>query len=132
MNKEEAIELFKKYDLLKEDTFKLKVGGRIIPLITRSGIEKIQAKENLYVTHELAHISNDNKYVVIKTTAENKSNGLFVETYGESSPSNTKQSYPVAMAEKRGLSRAVLKITGFYRNGFFGEDEIEGGERLDK
>ena len=29
------------------------------------------------------------------------------------------------MAEKRAMSRAVLKLTGFYELGVFGEDESE-------
>jgi hypothetical protein len=29
------------------------------------------------------------------------------------------------MAEKRAMSRAVLKLTGFYELGIFGEDESE-------
>ena len=29
------------------------------------------------------------------------------------------------MAEKRAMSRAVLKLTGFYELGVFGEDEAE-------
>ena len=34
-------------------------------------------------------------------------------------------SYPVAMAEKRALSRVVLKAAGFYALGVYGEDEAE-------
>ena len=33
--------------------------------------------------------------------------------------------YVAEMAEKRALSRAVLKLTGFYELGVFGEDESE-------
>ena len=63
------------------------------------------------------------EFVVIRAYAT-KGN-VRIETFGEASPSNTKQSYPVAMAEKRALSRAVLKITGFYKYGVFGEDESD-------
>ena len=37
--------------------------------------------------------------------------------------------YPVAMAEKRAMSRAVLKLTGFYELGHFGEDEADDFKR---
>ena len=37
--------------------------------------------------------------------------------------------FPVAMAEKRAMSRAVLKLTGFYELGVFGEDESESFKR---
>ena len=40
-------------------------------------------------------------------------------------PKNNKNAYPVAMAEKRAMSRIVLKLAGFYENGFFGEDESD-------
>jgi hypothetical protein len=33
--------------------------------------------------------------------------------------------YVMEMAEKRAMSRAVLKLTGFYELGVFGEDESE-------
>jgi hypothetical protein len=33
------------------------------------------------------------------------------------------------MAEKRAMSRAVLKLTGFYECGAFGEDESEDFKR---
>ena len=49
----------------------------------------------------------------------------YIATFGESSPLNTSNKYPVAMAEKRAMSRAVLKLTGFYELGVFGEDESE-------
>ena len=35
------------------------------------------------------------------------------------------------MAEKRAMSRAVLKLTGFYELGVFGEDESEEFKRKD-
>ena len=122
MEKTKARKLYEDYNLEPSDIFSLKFGNKSIPLILRSGIEKIQAKRKLYVTHEL--LSSDLSNIIIKTTAEDKETGIFVETFGEASPKNTTQSYPVAIAEKRGLSRAVLKITGFYENGFYSEDEF--------
>jgi len=46
-------------------------------------------------------------------------------TFGEASPKNCRQSYVLAMAEKRAMSRIVLKLTGFYALGVFGQDESE-------
>ena len=42
---------------------------------------------------------------------------------------NTNTSYWLEMAEKRAMSRAVLKITGMYELGVFGEDEAEDFKR---
>ena len=57
-----------------------------------------------------------------------KATGLYkenkIETFGEADRnSNCRQTYPVAMAEKRAMSRVVLKLTGFYELNAFGEDE---------
>ena len=38
---------------------------------------------------------------------------------------NTNTWYVAEMAEKRAFSRIVLKLTGFYALGVFGEDESE-------
>ena len=42
---------------------------------------------------------------------------------------NTQTWYVMEMAEKRAMSRAVLKLTGFYELGVFGEDESEDFKR---
>ena len=64
---------------------------------------------------------------VIKAIA--KMGNVVMESYGEASSKNTKQAYPVAMAEKRSLSRVVLKITGFYKYNVMGQDESEDFKR---
>jgi hypothetical protein len=48
-------------------------------------------------------------------------------SFGEASDNNLMgggKKFPVAMAEKRAMSRVVLKIAGFYEQGVFGQDEI--------
>jgi len=42
---------------------------------------------------------------------------------------NNQNSYPVAMAEKRAMSRACLKLAGFYENNVFGEMESDDFKR---
>ena len=51
----------------------------------------------------------------------------FYESFGEATPENTNQKPPYysAMAEKRALSRVVLKIVGAYKYNVFGEDEAD-------
>ena len=47
-----------------------------------------------------------------------------VITYGEASPKNCRVAYPYAMAEKRAVDRAVLKLVGLH--GFvYSEDEMD-------
>ena len=48
-------------------------------------------------------------------------------SFGEASSENLMgggKKFPVAMAEKRAMSRVVLKIAGFYEQGVFGQDEM--------
>ena len=48
-------------------------------------------------------------------------------SFGEASDNNLMgggKKFPVAMAEKRAMSRVVLKIAGFYEQGAFGQDEM--------
>ena len=115
-------ELYKDNGLVKsEDTYELSFGKRSVNIITRTGIEKIQYHNNITVTFDVESINPE--FVVVKATA--KKGDVSVESYGEASPQNTQQKYPVAMAEKRALSRVILKITGFYKYGVFGEDESD-------
>ena len=118
--------LFVENGLVKdEDTYILPY-GKGVTIITRSGIEKIQYHNNIQVNYFVESIVPPD-FVVIKAIA--KKGDIVMESYGEASSKNTKQTYPVAMAEKRALSRVVLKITGFYKYGVFGEDESDDFKR---
>jgi len=129
-------ELTEKYDLNKDDFFKAPQG---FVIITRTGIEKIQRGLGLIVQYEVeTSLCNVEKgFYVIKAiavqlgqevnvkTGKMEETQRLVETYGEASPKNCRNSYPVAMAEKRALSRAVLKSADLYELGVYGEDEME-------
>ena len=115
-------ELFVANGLVKgEDTHELKFGSKGTTIITRTGIEKIQFHNNISVEYNVEKMEPD--FIVMKAVA--KKGDVVMESFGEASANNTKQSYPVAMAEKRALSRVVLKIAGFYKYGVFGEDESD-------
>lgn len=92
-------------------------------IITRAGIEKIQAAKGINIQFELVQMSDDHNYCLIK--AFGQMGDAKTETYGEASPDNNRNAYPVAMAEKRALSRIVLKLAGLYSLGVMGEDESE-------
>ena len=127
--KERLQHLAKENGLTKDRFFKSPQG---FVIITRQGIERIQAHKAIRVAYEVVSLSNDLKHVVLKATGE-MANGsglpVQMETFGESAPDNTKQKYPVAMAEKRALSRVVLKLSGLYEVGVFGEDESDDFKR---
>jgi hypothetical protein len=114
--------------LTKEDFFKAPQGFVCVKL---SGIEKIQKSLGIIVHYEHMEslcIPQEGLYV-IKATAKSRVQGpsqaVIVETYGEVSSKNNRNSYPVAMAEKRALSRVVLKMADMYMSGVKGEDELQ-------
>ena len=119
MERNKLVELYKKYNLEKTDVFK----HQHYVIITRQGIEKIQAKEQIKIKFDV--IKCEPNFAVVKAVNEN------IETFGSAykgasfKDGNTNSWYVMEMAEKRALSRAVLKLTGFYELGVFGEDESE-------
>ncbi len=127
MTKNETLkQLFEDNGLNKEDVFVMELGGRKIPIIKREGIEKIQAKNQISVAFELLKCSDDHTHCVVKAIGTQGS--LKIESFGEASATNLKgggKAYPIAMAEKRALSRVVLKMCGFYAQGVYGQDEAE-------
>jgi hypothetical protein len=99
-------------------------------VITRAGIEKIQAKRGIEIEYQVESLQPE--FIVIKAVGvmeedrgpKKGTRTHRVETYGEASKQNNRTSYPVAMAEKRALSRCVLKLCGLYsETNVIGEDE---------
>ena len=101
----------------KEDVYKHKH----YVILTRSGIEKIQAKNDIKISFKLEHI--ESSMAVIKATASK--GDTVIETYGSASNQNSNNNYYPEMAEKRALSRAVLKVMGYYQYGVFSSDEAD-------
>lgn len=144
-------DLAEKYSLTKDDFWKSPQG---FVIISRRGIEKIQSAMGANIVYEVVSELSDpseSKYVikaigevmlspeVYNRLTHDESTGKAVnrlgmvprsrrvETFGESSPKNTRggaQGYPVAMAEKRALSRCILKLSDFYQLEVMGEDEV--------
>ena len=142
MNRDKITALYKKYELTPEDVFKHKH----YLIITRQGIDKIQAKEGIFISYDAVKVEPE--FCVVKAIAkkehENGADWLSIETFGSAKYGaktwneekkkwdefgNTTTWYVMEMAEKRAMSRAVLKLTGFYELGVFGEDESEDFKR---
>lgn len=123
MKKEKLAEIYKKYNLEKEDIFK----HQHYLIITRSGIEKIMGVEKININYEVIKCERD--FVVIKALGQKDE--VKIETFGSAikgasfRDGNTNSYYVTEIAEKRAMSRIVLKITGLYELGIFGEDESE-------
>lgn len=123
MERDILVELYKKYNLEKTDVFKHKN----FTIVTRSGVEKIAAVENIKVKYEVVRCEPN--FAVIKAVTEN------LETFGSAlkgatySEGSTNSWYCMELAEKRALSRIVLKTCGLYKYGVFGEDESDSFKR---
>tara|TARA_Y100001938_G_scaffold40770_1_gene56368 strand:+ start:733 stop:1140 length:408 start_codon:yes stop_codon:yes gene_type:complete len=132
MNKKDILNrLFVENNLTEEDVFK----HQHYTIITRSGIEKIMANLQIYCEYEV--IKCEPHFAVVKAKGEITKDGdeQFVQTFGSAlkgtnyQDGNTNTWYVMEMAEKRAMSRAVLKLAGFYELGVFGEDESESFKR---
>lgn len=131
MDREKIAVLYKKYELTEKDIYK----HRHYLIVTRQGIDKIQAKEKIFISYEAVKVESD--FCVVKASAQKED--AKIETFGSAKYGgkvqneagkwielgNTSTWYVMEMAEKRAMSRAVLKLTGFYELGVFGEDESE-------
>jgi len=122
-------EMYSKYSLTKADVFK----HQHYIILTRSGVEKISAQEQIDITYEV--INSEPNFAVVKATA--KKGDKVIETFGSAlkgagfKDGSTNTWYVMEMAEKRALSRATLKMTGLYEQGVFGQDESESFKRQD-
>ena len=128
MNKKDILNrLFVENNLTEEDVF----SHQHYKIITRGGINKIEANMNISVFFEVIRCEPHFAVVKAKATMGNKE----LETFGSAlkgntfKDGNTNSWYVIEMAEKRAMSRAVLKLAGFYELGVFGEDESESFKR---
>ena len=131
MKTEALKEKYIKYNLTKDDVFK----HQHYIILTRSGIDKIQALEKIEIDYEVIKCEKD--FCVVKAHAKkdksdtaNYKMEVSIQTFcsalkGGFKDGNCNSWYVMEMAEKRAMSRAVLKLTGFYELGVFGEDEAE-------
>jgi len=119
--------LFVENNLTSEDVF----SHQHYKIITRAGIDKIQANVDIQIIYDV--IRCESNFAVVKAKA--KMGDKQIETFGSAlkganyQEGNTNTWYVMEMAEKRAMSRAVLKLAGFYELGVFGEDESESFKR---
>jgi hypothetical protein len=121
--KEFLSKIFKDAGCVADDFFKHKH----YTIITRSGIEKIQAHNDIKVDYTLERCEPN--FCVVKALCN--MGGKEVQTYGSAlkgathNEGSTNTWYVAEMAEKRAFSRGVLKVMGLYEHGIMGDDESE-------
>ena len=117
--------LFIENNLTDEDYFKHK----FYTIITRSGIDKIQAVENIKIDFRpLESLCKVGEYVTLKV--EGKWKDKTYATIGEASTKNCKVSYLGCMAEKRGRARVIFTLVGFAEKGVYSIDEKWDADEL--
>jgi len=123
MQNEKLRELSETYGLSRKYSFVQKYGNKEVPFMLKSGIDKIQAIENIEFDFEsIEPLCIPNQLVTLKCTARWGDRKPF-NTIGEASKDNCRVSYLGCMAEKRGKGRAILTLTGFANEGVYVAEE---------
>ena len=110
MNRDKLKALYLKYELTSEDIYK----HQHYVIITRQGIEKIQAKENITITYEVVKCETNFAVFKAKAFISTKPNTI-LETFGSAlkaanyKDGNCNSWYVAEMAEKRALQKNVKK-----------------------
>jgi hypothetical protein len=127
-------DISEKYKLGRDDLFikESKAGQFLYIIINRAGIDKLEQNimdTGAFVMWEPLKLEESYVYLRFKIFAPSESVPK-VDTTGEASVANVdgQNKYILAMAEKRGRSRAVLKYLGLY-DIVKGEDESSEFER---
>jgi len=90
-------------------------------IITHKYLEHIASQKKVHITSlDVVESNTEKQYAVVKCVASSEEKTVI--TFGEASPKNNKNAYPFAMAEKRAVGRAILKLAGLH--GHFYEDEF--------
>ena len=83
-------------------------------IIKHLEVEGLAQHYNIETHIDLVHCNLDKDVAVVKAAALHKTKKF--TTLGEASPKNNQFDYPVAIAEKRDVDRAILKALGIHGN----------------
>ena len=122
-NRERLKELYLHYNLNREDIFTHSKFKYV--MLTRTGVEKIMAFDNIKVTYKKEYCDNDGAcYMATAIRGDVK-----IETLGSAHKGNCQINYYPEMAEKRAKGRAVLMLAGFYEIGCYSDVEADDFHR---
>ena len=99
-------------------------------ILTHDAITKIANYEKIELL-SIESLVNTETCVRFLVTMQDKL-GQKVITVGEATTQNSKNNYYGAMAEKRGIDRAVLKLINAYEYGVYSEVEADAFEKPTK
>jgi hypothetical protein len=89
-------------------------------IIKHLEVEGLAQHYNIETNIDLVHCNLDKDIAVVKAVALYKTKKFI--TLGEASPKNNDFEYPVAVAEKRAVDRAILKALGIHGNVYSSEE----------
>jgi len=131
MTNERLKELSKIYGLKGSDFHIQKYGAKTVPFMLKSGIDKIQAVENIEIDFDpIITLCVSGENVAFKVNAKWKDKPVY-RTIGEANKGNCKVNYLACMAEKRGRGKAVLNLTVFSNEGVFSADDKWEADELE-
>ena len=123
--KETLRRLFTENNLVQEDVYK----HQHYTIITRAGIDKIQANSSININYDVVECSPN--FCVVKATATSTDGKKTIQTFGSAlkgqgfKDGNCNTWYVLEMAEKRALARSILKLLNLYEINVKSEDEAE-------
>lgn len=123
---QELKDLIKKYALTNDELYRY--NDKLL-LISARGIRKIITFEKLNVSKRVEFDPTGGVAITVrveKGSAFGEKDYLYYEAVGEAKLGlNTTFKFPIAVAEARGNSRAVLSWAGLYEKGIIGEAELD-------
>lgn len=129
MKQKDLKKFYEEYELDADDFFK----NNHYTIITRTGVDKIQARADIKVEYQVIQCTE--KFCVVKAIGARGEK--VIETFGSAlyglpfnndkgkweQTGTTNTYYVMEVAEKRAMARVVLKLAGLYELGVFSEDE---------
>jgi len=113
-------ELAVKYELKKDDFWLHKQSGKYI--ISHDAVEKIGYIEGIKLI-SIQTLNSERDFVRFLITMGNEEKKII--TVGEADKGNCQSRYYGAMAEKRGIDRAILKLINAYEYGIYSDVEAD-------
>ena len=107
----------------KDNTWEVKHGGRSVTCVKHKALEKIAAHKQIRFDPP-AMIANDPDKRVAAMCVTGHLGDRAEWAIGEAAPSNNKNNYPYAMAEKRAKDRVILKLLNVAGD-YYAQDEAD-------
>jgi hypothetical protein len=108
------------YGVTADEVWKIAQGNAYA--IKHKALERVAAEKGIATTG-LKVLALDQEKGIAAVEAEVKHGNMQFRSFGEVSPKNNKNSYPLAMAEKRAVDRAILKALVIHGE-LYSEDEL--------